>query len=74
MFGSVGFLLHGNLLVGIWKDSLIVRLGPDEGDRRCSKRTSRSSTSRAGQGRAGCWSPRKALRTMTSQAAGFSGR
>jgi TfoX/Sxy family transcriptional regulator of competence genes len=32
MFGGVGFLLHGNLLVGVWKDSLIVRLGPDEGE------------------------------------------
>jgi TfoX/Sxy family transcriptional regulator of competence genes len=29
MFGGVGFLLHGNMLVGVWKDSLIVRLGPD---------------------------------------------
>src|SRR5438876_3784887 len=32
MFGGVGFLLNGNMLVGVWKDSLIVRLGPDEGD------------------------------------------
>src|SRR5262245_25327296 len=32
MFGGVGFLLHGNMLVGVWKDSLIVRLGPDEGE------------------------------------------
>jgi TfoX/Sxy family transcriptional regulator of competence genes len=32
MFGGVGFLLNGNLLVGVWKDSLIVRLGPDEAD------------------------------------------
>jgi hypothetical protein len=32
MFGGVGFLLHGNLLVGVWKDALVVRLGPDEGD------------------------------------------
>jgi TfoX/Sxy family transcriptional regulator of competence genes len=32
MFGGVGFLLNGNLLVGVWKDSLVVRLGPDEGD------------------------------------------
>ena len=32
MFGGVGFLLHGNMLVGVWKDSLIARLGPDEGD------------------------------------------
>lgn len=29
LFGGVGFLLHGNLLVAIWKHSLIVRLGPD---------------------------------------------
>src|SRR5215475_6750822 len=32
MFGGIGFLLHGNLLVGVWKDSLIVRLGPEEGE------------------------------------------
>ena len=32
MFGGVGFLLHGNMLVGVWKDSLIVRLDPDDGD------------------------------------------
>src|SRR5262245_54215801 len=32
MFGGVGFLLGGNLLVGVWKDSLIVRLGPDDGE------------------------------------------
>ncbi|SRR6266851_158778 len=29
MFGGVGFLLNGNMLVGVWKDALIVRLGPD---------------------------------------------
>ena len=29
MFGGICFLLHGNLLVGVWKDSLIARLGPD---------------------------------------------
>jgi TfoX/Sxy family transcriptional regulator of competence genes len=32
MFGGIGFFLKGNLLVGVWKDSLIVRLGPEEGD------------------------------------------
>src|SRR5579862_7195252 len=31
MFGGIGFLLNGNLLVGVWKDSLIARVGPDEG-------------------------------------------
>jgi hypothetical protein len=32
MFGGLGFLLNGNLLVGVWKESLIVRLGPEESD------------------------------------------
>src|SRR6266852_3453309 len=32
MFGGIGFLLNGNMLVGVWKDSLIVRLEPDEAD------------------------------------------
>ena len=32
MFGGVGFLLNGNLLVGVWKNSLIARLGPDAGE------------------------------------------
>jgi TfoX/Sxy family transcriptional regulator of competence genes len=32
LFGGVGFLLNGNLLVGVWKDSLCVRLGPDEAE------------------------------------------
>jgi TfoX/Sxy family transcriptional regulator of competence genes len=30
MFGGVVFLLHGNMLVGIWQNSLIVRLGPEQ--------------------------------------------
>jgi TfoX/Sxy family transcriptional regulator of competence genes len=30
MFGGLGYLLHGNMLVGIWHDALIVRLGPEE--------------------------------------------
>lgn len=32
MFGGVGFLLSGNMCVGIWQDSLIVRIGPDAYD------------------------------------------
>ena len=27
MFGGVGYLLRGNMCFGIWKDSLILRLG-----------------------------------------------
>lgn len=32
MFGGICFLLNGNMLVGVWKDSLIARLGPDQAE------------------------------------------
>lgn len=32
MFGCICFFLNGNSLVGVWKDRLIARLGPDEGE------------------------------------------
>ena len=32
MFGCLCFLLNGNALAGVWKNSLIARLGPDEGE------------------------------------------
>ncbi len=32
MFGGVGALLNGNMLVGVWKTSLIVRVGPEQYD------------------------------------------
>ncbi len=32
MFGGLAFLLRGNVCVGVWKDSLIARVGPDEGE------------------------------------------
>jgi TfoX/Sxy family transcriptional regulator of competence genes len=32
MFGGVCFMLRGNMLVGVWQDFLIVRLGPESGD------------------------------------------
>ena len=32
MFSGMGFLLNGNLLVGVRKDSLLVRLGPEQSD------------------------------------------
>jgi hypothetical protein len=31
MFGGIGFLLHGNMMVGVWQYFLIARVGPDEG-------------------------------------------
>lgn len=30
MFGGVGFLLHGNMCVGVWRDALVVRVGPEQ--------------------------------------------
>jgi TfoX/Sxy family transcriptional regulator of competence genes len=32
MFGGLAFLLHGNLLVGVWKHSLLVRLGKERAE------------------------------------------
>lgn len=32
MFGCICFLLNGNALAGVWKNRLIARLGPDEGE------------------------------------------
>ena len=32
MFGGVGFLLHGNMCFGIWKDNLILRLGQGQAE------------------------------------------
>lgn len=33
MFGGIGFLLNGNMLVGVWKNSLIARLGQEAGEK-----------------------------------------
>ena len=32
MFGGLCFLLNGHMLVGVWKNSLIARLGPEQGE------------------------------------------
>jgi hypothetical protein len=32
MFGGIGFLLNGNMCVGVWKDELIVRLAAEDAD------------------------------------------
>ena len=37
MFGGRGFLQNGNLLVAVRKDSLLVRLGPDQGEEALSE-------------------------------------
>jgi TfoX N-terminal domain len=29
MFGGVGYLLNGNMCIAVWKEFLIVRVGPD---------------------------------------------
>ena len=53
MFGGVGFLLHGNMCVGIWQDSLIVRVGPEEHAAALERPHVRLLISRAGRCRAG---------------------
>jgi TfoX/Sxy family transcriptional regulator of competence genes len=30
MFGGIGFLLNGNMCVGVWKESLIAGVGPEQ--------------------------------------------
>jgi TfoX/Sxy family transcriptional regulator of competence genes len=32
MFGGVCYLMHGNMLAGVWKEFLILRLGEDAAD------------------------------------------
>jgi TfoX/Sxy family transcriptional regulator of competence genes len=32
MFGGTAFLLHGNMLVGVWREFLIARVGPEQQD------------------------------------------
>lgn len=33
MFGGLGFMLHGNMCVGVWREFLIARIGVDEEQR-----------------------------------------
>jgi len=49
MFGGICFLLNGNLLVGVWKDSRSAASAPTRARRRCGSRTSGCSTSPAGR-------------------------
>ena len=32
MFGCLCFFINGNVLAGVWRDALIARIGPDEGE------------------------------------------
>jgi hypothetical protein len=74
MFGGVGFLLNGNLLVGVWKDSIIVRLGPDVGGEALLEPHVSEFNITGRAMKAGCWSNRKASRAMASWPAGSAGR
>ena len=65
MFGCICFFLNGNALVGVWKDALIARLGPDEGEAALREPHVERSTSPAGD-EVGEWSSRRASRTTSS--------
>ena len=41
MFGGVGYLLRGNMCVGIWKDGLILRVGVEQAERALKKKNVR---------------------------------
>jgi TfoX/Sxy family transcriptional regulator of competence genes len=41
MFGGVGFLLHGNMAVGVHKENMIVRVGPDNHEKLLKKKHAR---------------------------------
>src|SRR5262245_48525414 len=41
MFGGVGYLLRGNMCVGIWKDGLILRVGAEQAERALKKKNVR---------------------------------
>ena len=38
MFGGMGYLLRGNMCLGIWKDSLILRLGESQAGKALKKK------------------------------------
>jgi hypothetical protein len=49
MFGSVVFLLNGNLLVGVWQTSLIAPIGLEQYGTALKNHTSENSTLPAGR-------------------------
>ena len=53
MFGGVGYLMNGNMLVGIWQQSLILRLGAEQSGQALQCPSSMSSTLPESQSRAG---------------------
>lgn len=38
MFGGIGFLLHGNMCIAVWKEYLIVRVGEKDFDKMLKKK------------------------------------
>ena len=41
MFGGIGFLVHGNMACGAYKDNMIVRVGPDKHEKLLKKKHTR---------------------------------
>lgn len=41
MFGGVGFLVHGNMAVGVYKEEMIVRVSPDQHEKLLKKKHTR---------------------------------
>jgi len=41
MFGGVGFLVHGNMTVGVYKEDMIVRVEPNKHDKLLKKKNTK---------------------------------
>ena len=65
MFGGIGFLMSGNMCVGVWKEFLILRLGIDAAQQVLTERFVRpfDITGRAMRGWADCATPTEPGRT-----------
>ena len=64
MFGTVGFMIHGNMCAGAWKGSLIVRLDKKEHDAGRAVHWPADKNGRAMKGWG--WSSRRVLHRPTS--------
>jgi len=66
MFVGICFMLNGNMLVGVWKDSLIVRLGEDQSEEALLEPHVKPFDITGRPMKNGYWSSPQASRTTTS--------
>jgi hypothetical protein len=74
LFGCACFLLGGNVVVGVWGDSLVACVGPDAYDDALHETHVRAFDITGRPMGVGCGSGCKASRTTASYTAGSGGR